>query len=120
MVEAGGAPLVATRGLDFSFGERKVLAGIDLTVAPGEVVGLIGPNGSGKSTLIRIVCGVLTGYGGSVRVEGREVRDWPRRALAARTVAVPNELPVGVLTALVGGPFFLILLRRRGSGYAFN
>ncbi len=37
--------------------------------------------------------------------------------LAARTVAVPNELPVGVLTALVGGPFFLVLLRRRGSDY---
>ncbi|HEX2163031.1 MAG TPA: iron ABC transporter permease [Thermoanaerobaculia bacterium] len=36
--------------------------------------------------------------------------------LAARTVAVPREVPVGVLTALVGGPFFLVLLRRRMGG----
>ncbi len=87
------APLVAASGLDFSFGARRVLEGVDLTVAPGEVVGLIGPNGSGKSTLIRIVCGVLTGYGGSVRVQGREVREWPRRRLAARLAVVPQEIP---------------------------
>ncbi len=40
--------------------------------------------------------------------------------LAARTVAAPGEIPVGVLTALIGGPFFLALLRRRGSGYVFG
>jgi iron complex transport system ATP-binding protein len=86
-------PLVAAGGLAFSFGVRRVLEGVDLTVTSGEVVGLIGPNGSGKSTLIRVVSGVLTGYGGSVRVEGREVREWPRRALAARLAVVPQETP---------------------------
>ncbi len=40
--------------------------------------------------------------------------------LLARTAAAPNEIPVGVVTALVGGPVFLWLLRRRGAGYAFG
>lgn len=39
--------------------------------------------------------------------------------LAARLAVAPGELPVGVVTALVGGPFFLFLLRRRGGGYGF-
>ncbi|OGT80062.1 MAG: hypothetical protein A3H91_16800 [Gammaproteobacteria bacterium RIFCSPLOWO2_02_FULL_61_13] len=39
--------------------------------------------------------------------------------LAARLLLVPNELPVGVVTALIGGPFFLYLLRTRGRNYAF-
>jgi iron complex transport system permease protein len=40
--------------------------------------------------------------------------------LLARTVAAPNEIPVGVVTALVGGPFFLYLLRRRRGGHGFG
>jgi iron complex transport system permease protein len=39
--------------------------------------------------------------------------------LVARLVVAPNELPVGVVTALVGGPFFLYLLRRRGREHGF-
>lgn len=40
--------------------------------------------------------------------------------LAARTLAAPTELPVGVVTALLGGPFFLLLLRRRGTAFTGN
>lgn len=40
--------------------------------------------------------------------------------LIARSLVAPNEIPVGVVTALVGGPFFLYLLRRKGSDYGFN
>jgi iron complex transport system permease protein len=40
--------------------------------------------------------------------------------LIARVAVAPGELPVGVVTALVGGPFFLYLLRRRGSRYEFS
>jgi iron complex transport system permease protein len=39
--------------------------------------------------------------------------------MLARTIIAPNELPVGVVTALVGGPFFLYLLRRRRTSYEF-
>ncbi len=44
-----GVPMVDIKGLHKSFGELKVLAGVDLTVASGEVVVIIGPSGSGKT-----------------------------------------------------------------------
>ena len=51
--------------------ELWALRDIDLTVMPGEVVGIVGQNGSGKSTLLQLVCGTLTPTHGKVRVSGR-------------------------------------------------
>ena len=53
---------------------RTVLAGVSLTVAPGEVVALLGPSGCGKSTLLRLAGGLDTPTAGAVRVDGHEVR----------------------------------------------
>ena len=50
---------------------RAVLGGADLTLYPGEVVGLVGENGSGKSTLMKILVGALPGDAGTVRRTGR-------------------------------------------------
>jgi iron complex transport system ATP-binding protein len=86
----GGARL-ATRDLGFAYDGRPVLEGIDLAVEPAEVVGLLGPNGSGKSTLIKILSGVLRGYGGSATVDGDEVRAADRRDLARKLAVVPQE-----------------------------
>ena len=77
--------------LGFSYGRAEVLRQVSLSAAPGEIVGLIGPNGSGKSSLIRILSGVLSGYAGSARVGGREVRDLDRRTLARSLAVVPQE-----------------------------
>ncbi|AEJ00317.1 ABC transporter related protein [Nitrosomonas sp. Is79A3] len=51
--------------------ELWALHDIDLTVMPGEVIGIVGQNGSGKSTLLQLVCGILTPTQGEVRVNGR-------------------------------------------------
>ena len=52
-------PLLVARDIEKSFGDRRVLRGCELTVAPGERVGLVGVNGCGKSTLLHILAGVV-------------------------------------------------------------
>jgi polar amino acid transport system ATP-binding protein len=72
-VSAPGEPVVRIRGLQKAFGPNRVLDGIDLDVAKGEVVVVIGPSGSGKTTLLRCI-NLLEPYdAGSVRVDGVEV-----------------------------------------------
>jgi branched-chain amino acid transport system ATP-binding protein len=56
-----------------SFAGLKALSDVSLSVAPGEVVGLMGPNGSGKSTLVNVVSGILKPDSGTVRVDGEDV-----------------------------------------------
>ncbi len=64
-------PAVRIRGLRVTRGRHHALAGLDLDVPPGQVVGLLGPSGSGKSTLMRSVVGVQVVTAGSVTVLGQ-------------------------------------------------
>jgi iron complex transport system ATP-binding protein len=89
------------RAVVAGYGDRDVLRGVDLTVRPGEVVGLIGPNGSGKSTLIGVTTRVVRLRSGDVLVAGRPLETFGRRELARRVAVVPQGavLPEG-FTAL--------------------
>ncbi|WP_223626868.1 amino acid ABC transporter ATP-binding protein [Microbacterium sp. EST19A] len=69
------APAIDLQGLEKSFGDNKVLKGIDLTVTAGEVVCVIGPSGSGKSTLLRSVNLLEEPTGGKVLIEGIDITD---------------------------------------------
>jgi polar amino acid transport system ATP-binding protein len=60
-------------GLEARYGSAPVLAGIDLAVERGDVIGLIGPSGSGKSTVLRVLMGLLRPASGGVVLDGREV-----------------------------------------------
>jgi ABC-2 type transport system ATP-binding protein len=58
------------RGLEKRYGGVEALAGVDLEVGEGELVGLLGPNGAGKSTLVKIGCGLVRPSAGSAEVCG--------------------------------------------------
>ena len=66
-------PGLAVRGLRKSFGPDVVLDDVDLTIAPGEVHGLLGQNGSGKSTLIKVLAAFHDADTGTLEIDGREV-----------------------------------------------
>jgi len=63
-------PILECKGLVKRFGKKEALVGIDLTLEPGRIVGLLGPNGSGKTTLIKLINGLLVPTAGEIRVGG--------------------------------------------------
>jgi polar amino acid transport system ATP-binding protein len=67
---ASPAPVLSIRGLTKSYGERTILDGIDLDVAPGEKVALIGPSGSGKTTVLRLAMGLEKPGSGTIKICG--------------------------------------------------
>ena len=68
--EHAATTLVEATGLRLEYGATTALDGLDLALAPGQIVGLLGENGCGKTTLLKILAGVLTGYDGDVRIAG--------------------------------------------------
>ena len=87
------------RDVSKSFGSRAALAGVSLTISPGEVLGLLGPNGAGKTTLVRSVAGRVRADGGSVRIFGldpfddqaRSSRGWVPQEIALYPLLSPRE-----------------------------
>jgi branched-chain amino acid transport system ATP-binding protein len=67
------APLLAITDLVKRFGGFRALDGLTLSIAPGEVLGLVGPNGSGKTTCINVVSGLYQADGGEVLFEGKSI-----------------------------------------------
>ncbi|MGW1616742.1 MFS transporter [Streptomyces sp. NPDC002285] len=66
-------PLLAVRGVDFSYGQVQVLFDVDLTVDEGEMVALLGVNGAGKSTLLKVISGIALPSKGTVRFRGQDI-----------------------------------------------
>ncbi len=73
------APKIALVGVEKSFGRKRVLDGIDLTVAPGESLVIIGGSGTGKSVLIKCILGIMRPEAGSIRIDGAETVGLRRR-----------------------------------------
>lgn len=88
-------------GLRKAFGGLQALDGIDLTVAQGEIVGLIGPNGSGKTTFFNVITGYFRPDHGSVRLAGRELAGLSAVAICRAGIARTFQLvrPFAQMTA---------------------
>lgn len=65
-------PKIVVRGLDKSFGRKRVLSGLDVTCEAGENLVVIGGSGTGKSVLIKCIVGLLQPDAGSIRIDGAE------------------------------------------------
>ncbi len=68
-----------------------MLAGVDLQLHAGEVLGVLGPNGAGKSTLLGALCGELEPSEGRVTLDGRALGDWPGQERARRLAVLPQS-----------------------------
>ena len=82
-----GVPAVRVAGLTKVYrtrggGDRRVVRGVDLTIEPGEVLGLLGVNGAGKTTTIKMMCGLVAPTAGTVELNGYDVRRSRSRAMA--------------------------------------
>ncbi|MFH1724954.1 MAG: ABC transporter ATP-binding protein [Elusimicrobiota bacterium] len=84
---------IELRDLTFRYtGDRPpALKGVSLKIAPGERVAVVGRTGSGKSALIQILLGLYRAPRGSVFLDGRDINDYPRRALRAAMGSVPQD-----------------------------
>ena len=83
------APALHITEVEKSFGTRKALNGIELTVQPGESLGLLGPNGAGKSTLVRSIAGRVQPERGTIRIHGHQAGSEAARLLLGY---VPQDL----------------------------
>ena len=82
---------ISIRGLTKCFDHVQALNGVDLTVAPGEIVSLLGPNGAGKSTLLRILATTVLPDGGTATVTGFDVVRHPRQVRQSLGIALGDE-----------------------------
>src|SRR4051794_24655417 len=92
-----GGLAIEARGIQKSFGKVRALAGVDLAVPAGSILGLLGPNGAGKTTMVRILATLLRPDAGEARVVGLDVaRDAGRLrsqiGLAGQYAAVDENL----------------------------
>lgn len=83
--------------LSVSYGDRPVVQGVDLSVADGEVMGLVGPNGCGKTTLLKAITRVIPWAAGEIFLLGAPASKLSRQELSRRVAAVPQNaaLPLG-------------------------
>ncbi|MFZ7087835.1 ABC transporter ATP-binding protein [Curtobacterium sp. RRHDQ10] len=85
LVDGSVAPVVAARGLEIEYPGRlgspafRAVKGVDLTIRPGEVLGLVGESGSGKTTIGRAIAGLTRVTGGSLEVLGTEMLGYRER-----------------------------------------
>ena len=89
--------LLETRGLCRSFGGLQAVAGLDLSVGRGEMLGLIGPNGAGKTTVFSLLSGFLAPDAGEILLDGRSIVGLAPHAICrlglARTFQIVRPFP---------------------------
>ena len=84
---AGELPLLSVRNVQVAYGDVRVLFGVDIDVAEGEIIALLGTNGAGKSTLLKAISGVAPADRGAVVFDGRDITHAPPEEIAPLGIA---------------------------------
>ncbi len=113
--------MLSVKNLHFAYKSNRVLRGLDLDVAEGELVGVVGPNGCGKTTLLQLVSGLLEPDEGDIRVNGTTLGSLGPSERARLISVVPQspQLPLGFTVkelVLMGRNPHLRLLQWEGPG----
>ena len=86
-------PLLEVSGVAKAFGGVRALAGVELTLAAGEIACIIGPNGCGKTTLFNVITGAFAPTAGRVLFDGRDITGWPPHRIARLGIARKFQVP---------------------------
>lgn len=99
--------MIVGEDLRVRLGDSVIIDGVSIRIPDSGTLGLVGPNGSGKTTLLRTLYGALTPDAGTVQVDERPLRGYPRKQLARRLAVVvqenPGELPMSVADLVMLG-----------------
>jgi lipopolysaccharide export system ATP-binding protein len=85
--------LLVTDKLVKEFRNRRVVNGVSISVAPGDIIGLLGPNGAGKTTTFNMVVGLIRPDGGQVRFDGRDISRLPMHQRARLGIGYLTQEP---------------------------
>ncbi len=85
------SPILELEKVSMSFDGKQVLRDVSLILLHNETYGITGPSGCGKSTLLRVVNDLLSPTSGTVRFQGKDVREWDPQELRRKVVMVPQE-----------------------------
>src|SRR5882762_6303340 len=101
--------MLEARDITVKYGSRLAVSNVSLALEPNRVIAIIGPNGAGKSTILRTLNGAVQPVSGDIRLDGRSLNSYSRRAIAKRIAVVAQEadlrFPVTVFEFVLGGRY---------------
>jgi branched-chain amino acid transport system ATP-binding protein len=123
MTDGNGAPILEARQITKRFGGLAAVAGVDLTIRKGEILGVLGPNGAGKTTFVNCITGLNKPTSGTILFRGEDITKLPSYAIGrlgiARTFQVVKPLKqLTVLDNVAIGAMFGARGRERSAEQA--
>jgi iron complex transport system ATP-binding protein len=101
--------MLQARDITVRYGQRVAVSNVSLELEPRRITAIIGPNGAGKSTMLRTLNGGIEPVGGEIRLNGKPLTSYSRRAIAKRIAVVAQEaelrFPVTVFEFVLSGRF---------------
>jgi len=113
VVTQGKPPLLQARNLEVAYGAQRILHGVNLALAPGEIVALLGRNGAGKSTLLKSLVSLVRVARGAVTIHGRTTQGLSVAEICRQVAYLPQD-PNALLFADTVREELLITLRNHG------